>query len=910
MKFMKLDKKQIPKIAWLIFLLLPVMMYLPYLIRGEMPGGADVLQFFLRKKAWAESVCQGEIPQWNKYLANGMPQSGVTDFYIVSTILSFLPLRAFVWCFYIFHWFMAGYFFYRYLRESGCAFCPAYIMGILFECSIHINGLRKGHPSVLAAICLFPLIMFFVKRFFNTKKSKWLFLSAVASGVRMTIGTQYGTYAALLLFFYMLLRGIWEKYPVKDLLIKGVVWALLFLGTYAYALLPNASILREYSAYGSSGISWDTFASYSMHPIKLLQMVYPTFFGDVAQAMGPAHSSEFDIEIYLGIFILLLICSAVRTCKKKPEKILEIGLAGFAFVYACAAHIPILGEAIYRLPILGSFRCSARMLYLFLFFLFSLAGQEFSFIWEEAGRGEYGRIRFIKKAVKILLGITAAVLIGSIFSARMQGGSAALPEAIASAKTCFGKPMLAMAAVLLATSLCEYGFPKKTVWKKWVAAGAVLLITLAETGPYSTETRPNGDVIGSDDTILQLKTEQEEYKVLDALGSIDVVHRSLISQNRSALLKVPGINAYTAYNNPALCKFLKPSGMGKSSKIPFSMSGMLTGSYNMKNTLYFQKDLLSMLGIRYVIDSDKIIEASGGMASDGTKTELYQSQEITCIQGTGGGVSVLTLPVEVLPNSYYKVKFRIRESDSAKLTRLFADIFGGAGYDNGAQEVTFSVPGEKNEYEACLYSGDFAGASETVRIRIGASAETDEIAIEDCSVTLFPGMESYAYYTTDDAGNHIYMNEDANPVLYFAEEKRHIDTADVLYQATENLNLDTIAYVEGESEDYKDSEADVQLLSYTNNQLEAEAMLQEKGFLCFSQNYSPHWSVYVDGEKQEIQLVNGLIMGVELPEGEHRIRFSYWDSSYVIGKGITFATLVSFFAYLMFERKKKKSGKQ
>lgn len=907
---MKLDKKQISKIAWLVFLLLPILAYLPYIIRSEMPGGVDTLQFFLRKRAWAESVLQGEIPQWNKYLANGMPQSGVTDFYIVSTVLSFLPLCAFVWCFYIFHWFMASYFFYRYLRESGCAVCPAYIMGILFECSIHINGLRKGHPSVLAAVCLFPLVMFLVKKFFNTKKSMWLFLSAIASGIRMTIGTQYGTYAVLLLFFYMLFRGIWEKYPVKELLIKGAAWALLFLGTYAYALLPNSGILREYSAYGSSGIGWDTFASYSMHPIKLLQMIYPTFFGDVYQAMGPMHSSEYDIEIYLGIFILFLVCSAVRTCKKKPEMLLEILLAGFALVYACVAHFSVLGELIYRIPILGSFRCPARILYLFIFFLFSLAGREFSDIWEEAGRGEYGRIRFIRKAAKILLGITGAVLISSVFSAGVQGGSDQLPEAVAAARNCFGKPMLVMAAVLLATGLCEYGFPKKTVWKKRVLAGALLLLTLAEAGPYSLETHTNSIAsIGSDDTVLQLKTEHEEYKVLDALGSIDVVHKSLISQNRSTLLKVPGINAYTAYNNPALCKFLKPSGMGKGSKIPFSMSGMLTGSHNMKNILYFQKDLLSMLGVRYLIDSDKIIEASSGMVSDGTKETLYQSQEEACIQGTKGGVGVLVLPVEVRPDSYYKVKFRIRESDQKKLTRLFTDIFGGAGYDNGAQEVTFSVPGEKNEYEACLYSGDFAGASETVCIRIGAGAETDEIAVEAVSVSLFPGVEGYQYYTTDDAGNRIYVNEDARPVLYFAEEKRHIDTADALYQATENLNLDTVAYVAGESEDYKNSEADVQLLSYTNNRLEAEAVLPEKGFLCFSQNYSPHWSVYVDGEKQEVQLVNGLIMGVELPKGEHEIRFSYWDPSYLAGKGITLVTLLCFLGYLIWERKKKKSGK-
>lgn len=56
--------------------------------------------------------------------------------------------------------------------------------------------------------------------------------------------------------------------------------------------------------YGSSQTTYDTFRSYSLHPVKLIQMIYPEFFGEKYQAMGANYSSEMDIELYLGIFVL------------------------------------------------------------------------------------------------------------------------------------------------------------------------------------------------------------------------------------------------------------------------------------------------------------------------------------------------------------------------------------------------------------------------------------------------------------------------------------------------------------------------------------------------------------------------------------------------------------------------------
>lgn len=45
-----------------------------------------------------------------------------------------------------------------------------------------------------------------------------------------------------------------------------------------------------------------------------------------------------------------------------------------------------------------------------------------------------------------------------------------------------------------------------------------------------------------------------QYKIFDAFGNVGGSHMSIISQNRNAIRKIASLNAYTAYNNPLLCK--------------------------------------------------------------------------------------------------------------------------------------------------------------------------------------------------------------------------------------------------------------------------------------------------------------------------------------------------------------------
>ena len=71
----------------LIFLLIPVLLLARYYFAGQMPGDADLIQFFSNKKAFAEALMSGEFPQWNPYIQNGIPQSSGSSMFFESLII-------------------------------------------------------------------------------------------------------------------------------------------------------------------------------------------------------------------------------------------------------------------------------------------------------------------------------------------------------------------------------------------------------------------------------------------------------------------------------------------------------------------------------------------------------------------------------------------------------------------------------------------------------------------------------------------------------------------------------------------------------------------------------------------------------------------------------------------------------
>lgn len=905
-------RKIIKKSAYLLFLLVPILLYLPYLIGGsEVPGTTDLVQYAVDTKYTVQCLQSGRLPQWNHYLSNGIPQAGILNFYIVADLFFLLPVKEAVLMFFVFHLFIGGLFFFMYLRECRCSALVSFVFAIIFQCSIQINGMRRMHPGIIAAICLFPVIMFLVRRFFNTRRTGWLCLSAAVCAVQASSMQQYSIYAGLVLAIYILLFCIHEKYKVIEIIKKGILWVAVYAGIFAYVLLPVTSVLREYSEHGSSSISFGTFRSFSVHPVKLIQMILPDFFGERYMPLGIFNSSEMDIELYLGIFVFILAAAAAIRGRKRFEVRAGLVCAVFAFLYAAIAHIPGLNQLVYRLPLLGGFRCAGRMLYIFYFFAFSLA----AFGLEDSFRNTRfeGQTQWMKKTAGVFVKGIALCFAAGLFYTCFAVGAEQRVQYFSDLQQKFFRPLcfagIIFAVLLLLRKEKIAGRVFSLQWKRYAACAAVLAVTLAEVLPYSldSETTDLAEVWEGDETVEQLMKDDGNYKIWTALDYVQPAYVNAVSQNKNLLYGFDAINAYTAFNNPLMFRYFKNlEGDGAE----MNSSGLASGSVNALTNIVFQNDLLSMMGVRYVLDESGVIERVHGRTYNRKKkaVKVVSGENLKIDVGTAGGVGEVAGGLQ--GNVCYKISFKVNEEDNRHLTYLAVDLYGGVNYDLESQHIGIAATREDNEYEAYVFSDYAELANEEIRMRILVQADegVEAVRVEDCDVTMYELAETYRCVGEDEKGTKIYENPNAKELLYVPERTKKMKRFTDIYDDYESYRLDTTAYVNRKGSRLGEAQTDVHVLSYENDSVTAEVRADGDTYVCFSQNYSPHWSAEVDGVEQKVDMVNGLIMGIEIPEGQHTVVFTYRDPSYAAGALVTGVTVVVLAGGILVGRRRRKKG--
>ena len=62
--------------------------------------------------------------------------------------------------------------------------------------------------------------------------------------------------------------------------------------------------------------------------------------------------------------------------------------------------------------------------------------------------------------------------------------------------------------------------------------------------------------------------------------------------------------------------------------------------------------------------------------------------------------------------------------------------------------------------------------------------------------------------------------------------------------------------------------------------------------------------------EQKVDMVNGLIMGIEIPEGKHTVVFTYRDRSYEAGAAVTGVTVIVLAGGILIGRRRRKRQKQ
>ena len=876
--------------------------YARYYFADQLPMSGDAINWITDLTLVKNALAQGELPFWNKFLLGGIP---FAPNYTPIMLLGFLPVKQMVYALYIGIVAWGGAATYSYLKRIGCTKWAALAVSACYLLSIHLGGMRKSHTLLVFTIALLPVILDLVERYFADRRLRWLLAASAVMALQFCIGfPQQVVYADIFIAVYLIAFGLHYRMKLKKMLLDGLAWAAAYFGLIAWKIAPMLEQMRVYTADGADGtIDFGSFVSFSIHPIKLLQTVFPKVFGadNYYQAFSYNISSEMDVELFLGHMLLLLFFVGAVYLIRNFRVRFALACMLVTFVYAMSGNVEELSQLLYHIPLINGFRVPSRALFLFLFSAFTVAALALSEMKDPEFRKRASRLATVAAGV-ILTGAAVAVFTAVVVTGVQQGFTMSSFSPVENyTRTCLAWDgiRLALCLVLFRIAAMPWTVRKKYAYQAACVAAAAL--TLLETLPFTLLTQPASvaSLQTDDPTSIRLKQELGDGKVWDAFGSIDGTHNSIISLNRATSKEIPALNAYITFNNPRLYRMLT-----QEETAPMNYSGLLTGSMNADQNVHMQNSLLSMLGVKYLIDS------SGYIAAD-TSSYRLQGIAVPVVERSEIDLPYLTDSIPMFfelfqpkPDTYYEFN-AICYAGSEQM--IYFDFYGGPAYDSPLQELVFNLTPGENALNGLICSGDMNDVSpDSVYWRI-VSLANEDIVLKDVSLTesaLTEERDTYRYWG-DDCGTPIYLNTKARDILYVPDRLEWIGDEEELFHNTWLYALDHVNYVAGgyDWELHPDavSIADV---DFGYGRIDAHVSSSESTFVNFSQCWYPGWHAYVNGKEVPLERVNGLIMGAEVPAGDNTLTFRYVPKAICYGAAVSAATIVLLIAVLLIQKRK------
>jgi len=171
--------------------------------------------------------------------------------------------------------------------------------------------------------------------------------------------------------------------------------------------------------------------------------------------------------------------------------------------------------------------------------------------------------------------------------------------------------------------------------------------------------------------------------------------------------------------------------------------------------------------------------------------------------------------------------------------------------------------------------------------KMGRYQDLIEFQLSKQNMQVYNMLNTKYFIIPGDNGEVIaQQNPDANGNAWFVKNINYVQTADQEIRALDSTQTKNIAIV-NENNIYKkinfslevDPLAYIKLTEYSLNSLTYETSSKFDEFSVFSEIYYKNgWKSYIDGELQPYTNVNYVLRGMEIPKGEHIIKFKFEPS--------------------------------
>lgn len=323
-----------------------------------------------------ESIKNFSLPYWNPFMFSGVPYlaNPQTSFFYPLSFLGFFLSPQSYWNLMRFSpYFLGAFFTYVYLNQLKLQRIASFFGGLTFGFSLLMLAWGEEIVHFPHSIIWFPLMLFFIEKYKETKDKKFLGLLILVTSISIMAGfIQTTLYIFIFLAFYIIFRFGYKS------LVKSKVGLNFLIAFIASILICAIQIFPSFQLYLNSAREvYDPakLANFLNPPQALLSYLAPDIFGNPATGnfYHPGNSSYYESTYFVGIAAMLFVLIAFFSARKKgPLKFFSwaflisiIFSLNFAFsklqVYL---NIPFLSSAIpNRLLFIPTFSLSVLSAY-------------------------------------------------------------------------------------------------------------------------------------------------------------------------------------------------------------------------------------------------------------------------------------------------------------------------------------------------------------------------------------------------------------------------------------------------------------------------------------------------------------------------------------------------------------------
>jgi hypothetical protein len=334
----------------------------------------DIYNYTYPSTRFIQEMCRhGALPYWNPYLNYGQPlleNPNLLFFYPYTLFIILLPIDLAYPLHYVIHFALAGVGTFLLARRWGQSRQAAFFAGFVFAFSGPLLSLGNLYNHAACAAWM-PWALLATDRAVQGRTVRpWILLTLVFS-LQFLAAEPFTLLATcgLCLGYALYLRGTRRPFMSASnlrILTGFVLVGCLMVALCAVQFLPSAELL-SHSRRGAQGLRYSETSKWSFHPLLLMEMLVPGFYGPALtsptnwnQMVGDGFSPYF-ISVFTG-FVPLFFALAGWALGKDRRRNFVAGAALLILVLSFGHFTPLFSLAYLLVPLLTLVRFPVKLL--------------------------------------------------------------------------------------------------------------------------------------------------------------------------------------------------------------------------------------------------------------------------------------------------------------------------------------------------------------------------------------------------------------------------------------------------------------------------------------------------------------------------------------------------------------------